>query len=466
MTTRSEDETVSLGRQRRLGRPTLQDLLDGDARPVPEILRRDSFTEDGPGRISTSCFTSSEFHHLEVDRVWKKVWQMACLEQEIPNVGDTHIYEIARLSILVTRVAPDEIKAFYNACLHRGTVLCTENANLSEFRCRFHGFAWELDGSFKGCPQAWDFPGLDPAQIPLPEVKVETWEGFVFINLDPDCAPLADYLGGVADHFAEARPRLGERWKAAHVAKPIRANWKVVLEAFIEAMHVPLVHPQAMLFGGDASAQYDTYPGERHWARLCDPVGVPCSLVNDTVSEQAIAEAIGAALPGANAENITVPAGGTARAVMADVFRDYLRNMTGFDASEYSETEVLDGWEYWVFPNFCPWFTVGNPLVYRFRPYGDDPDMSIMDVIVLMPKPEGAPDLPAMPVHWLTVDDSWTAAAELGPYGEIFDQDLGTVPLVQQGLHTMQQPEIHLSRYQESLIRRFHSVLEEYITSG
>src|SRR5215813_3651710 len=95
-----------------------QALLDTDTRPVPEVLRWQSRRELPSVRVPIERYTSRAFHALEVERVWKKVWQMACREEEIPEVGDHALYEIADVSLLVVRAAQGEIRAFHNTCLH------------------------------------------------------------------------------------------------------------------------------------------------------------------------------------------------------------------------------------------------------------------------------------------------------------------------------------------------------------
>ena len=93
------------------------------------------------------------------------------------------------------RTEADEIKAYHNVCLHRGRRLKESPGRDTELRCAFHGFAWELNGCLKQVPCQWDFPRLEPDEWSLPEVKVGTWGGFVFINIDPDCDTLEAHLG-------------------------------------------------------------------------------------------------------------------------------------------------------------------------------------------------------------------------------------------------------------------------------
>ena len=86
------------------------------------------------------------------------MWQFACREEHIPRVGDHTVYEIAGRSYVIMRSAADTIKAFPNACLHRGRQLKQYDGNCSEIRCPFHGFAWNLDGTLKDVPAHWDLP--------------------------------------------------------------------------------------------------------------------------------------------------------------------------------------------------------------------------------------------------------------------------------------------------------------------
>ncbi|MBK01603.1 MAG: iron-sulfur protein, partial [Acidimicrobiaceae bacterium] len=179
------------------------ELLERDTHPVSEVLRRQSPMEPGNTRVPAAAYTSRTWHDMEVDRLWSRVWQLACLEDDIPNVGDYHVYDIARLSFVVVRTAPGEIKAYNNACLHRGRQLRHEpGKGAKNLRCAFHGWCWNLDGSLKEIPCEWDFPEIDTAQLDLPEASVGTWQGFVFINPDRDAAPLADFLEGLDEHFS------------------------------------------------------------------------------------------------------------------------------------------------------------------------------------------------------------------------------------------------------------------------
>ena len=172
--------------------PSMQDLLKSEGEVVPTVLREESYVDYGDNPIPVERYTSQAFHDREVEHLWRKVWQMVGRTEQIPNVGDHLVYDIADDSLLVTRVSETEIKAYYNACLHRGTRLRDEGGHVPAFRCPFHGFTWGLDGTRKGVPCRWDFPTLKDEDFQLPEARVATWGGFVFINMDPDCVPLEE----------------------------------------------------------------------------------------------------------------------------------------------------------------------------------------------------------------------------------------------------------------------------------
>jgi phenylpropionate dioxygenase-like ring-hydroxylating dioxygenase large terminal subunit len=439
------------------GERFFQSLLGEETRPVPESLRAASaaFLD---ADIARERYFDRDFHRLEVERMWRRVWQMACREEQIPEVGDLLVYDIADASLIIVRTAPNEIRAFHNSCLHRGTQLRTGSGRVTCFRCPFHGFTWNLDGSFREMPCPWDFPHFDPAAFRLPEAQVGTWGGFVFVNLDPEAPALDEYLEDLPWHFA-AWP-LEARYMSANVVRVMPCNWKVALEAFIEAYHTVAVHPQLLRTTGDSVTEYDVY--RRHVSRMITPVGVPSEHVGREVDDAEILEAMFIT----SDSNLTIEEGSTVRHVLADQMRASLRERTGRDFSHITDAEALDGIEYFLFPNFMPWAGFLTPLVYRFRPNGNDPDSCIIDIMLLEPLPEdGARPDPAH-TRYLGEGETWADAPELGYLGRILNQDGSTFGRVQRGLHASVKPAITLARYQESRIRHFHATLDAYLSDA
>jgi phenylpropionate dioxygenase-like ring-hydroxylating dioxygenase large terminal subunit len=440
------------------GEQYFQRLLDDETQPVPESLRATSTSPVGDLEITRERYFEPAFHRLEVERMWRRVWQMACREEQLPEVGDSIVYEISDASLIVVRTAPDEIRAFHNSCLHRGTQLRTGSGHLTGLRCPFHGFTWNLDGSFRGMPCPWDFPHVDPADFCLPQAQVGTWGGFVFVNLDLDAPPLEEYLEALPWHFA-AWP-LEERYLSAHVVRTMPCNWKIALEAFIEAYHTVAVHPQLLRTTGDTLTEYDVYG--RHVSRMITPVGMKSEHVDREVGDEEILKAMFIT----SDADLTVEEGSSVRHQLADQMRASLRERTQRDYSTITDAEALDGIEYFLFPNFMPWAGFLTPLVYRFRPDGDDPDSCVIDIMLLEPVSERGSRPAAAPTRYLADDETWADAPELGYLGRILNQDGSTFGRIQRGLHASVKPTITLAQYQESRIRHFHSTLDAYLTGA
>jgi nitrite reductase/ring-hydroxylating ferredoxin subunit len=437
--------------------PSYQELLDTDTHPVPEVLRRSNRLNEAPSEIPIERYISREFFALEVERLWKRVWQMACREEDIPNIGDNIVYDIAGMSFIVVRTGPDQFKAFYNSCLHRGRMLRESGSiRATEFRCPFHGFAWNIDGSLKHVPCEWDFPQLKPAQWQLPEAKVGRWGGFVFINPDADARPLEEFLGPeLTDQFR--RWPLERRYKQAHVAKILRCNWKVAQEAFMEAFHVVATHPQLLPGIGDANSQYDVWG---NFSRAITANGTPSPHLAWSPSEQEMFDAmVDRRLD--EPPLAEIGSGMTARAVAAMGAREALRPALGPDADALSDAELVDSFYYTVFPNFHPWGAY-NRIVYRFRPHGSEVDQSIMECMYLAPYPPGQRP-PAAQIRWLGPDDDWCEAPELGFLARVFNQDTFNLAKVQLGLKAAKKKTVSLASYQETKLRHFHRELARWL---
>jgi phenylpropionate dioxygenase-like ring-hydroxylating dioxygenase large terminal subunit len=436
---------------------TYQQLLDSDSRPenVPAVLRWQSWSFLGTEDIPRERYISREFHELEKKKLWGRTWQMACREEDIPNVGDTCVYDICDLSFLVVRSSENEIKAFYNSCLHRGRQLREFDGNAYELRCPFHGYCWNLDGSLKQVPCEWDFPHVDKAEWSLPEVRVGTWGGFVFINPDANAESFESFLGDFPEHF-EKWP-LEDRYKAAHVARIFPCNWKVVQEAFMEAFHVVATHPQLLAGIGDANSAYDW---KGNYSRAITPNGTPSPHLNWQPTEQEMFDAVSDRRLDED-PFVTLTGEMTARSVTGEGGRARMRAVIGDKADQLSDAELSDSIYYTLFPNLHPWGAY-NRITYRFRPYEDRHDMSIMECMFLEPYDTSQPKPPAVPIHWLGVESDWTEAPELGMLARVFNQDTFNLPKVQKGLGSLRKG-ITLANYQETKLRHFHWLLSQCI---
>jgi phenylpropionate dioxygenase-like ring-hydroxylating dioxygenase large terminal subunit len=439
--------------------PTLGKWLAQDARRAPAAYARRVDVDLGVEDIPVARYTSRAFHEQEMELMWPRAWQVACHESEIPEPGDYTTYEIGVRSFIVVRLAEDLVKAFPNACLHRAMQLVDGPGHGAAFSCRFHGWAWNIDGTLRRIPEAWDFPQTKTRNMCLPEAKVARWGGFVFINPDPNAARFEDYIGDLSEHFSSAP--LEDRRVAYHVARILPANWKVAMEAFMESYHVSPTHPQSMAVSEYAETQYDIY--NDNVSRLATISVAPASPLAQKMSAQEFADY---AAKTTGREPVKLTKGQTYRNALAEERRKQVAAVTGRDTAHLTDCEMLDAVEYFVFPNFMPWHGFGLPIAYRFRPHGDRHDSSIMEVYLFAPRAQNEPASRAPPLKWLAENAPFADDPGLGRLGAIFDQDYDNITGVWRGLHSTAQSGVVLGRYQESRIRHYHNRIDQFLSSS
>lgn len=432
-------------------------VLEADGNAPWQLLDRGTHVPK-PGPIETARYFDPKYVTLEVEHLWKKQWQVACREEDIPKVGDRIRYDIGNLSFLVIRSAPEEFKAFYNSCPHRARSLCDGKESGKMIQCRFHAWTWNIDGSMEWLPSAEDFPFVDKKNYGLVEVNVGRWGGHVLINPDPNAAPLEDFLGVLNTHFSDFP--LQDRYTAVFVRKRFNANWKITQEAFLEAYHMVETHWDALPFSGDTATLYDCWEnGNVHIDRLTTPLAMSSGWLDHGVSAKVALEQFLAGnhfpteIPDGRAQTI-----GDARGYAAQFKKKVLSESFGIDATDMSNSYLLDACRYFLYPNFHPWFGEGAPLWYRFLPDGMNPASSFMEVRVLLPIPKGQERPAAAPVIELDADAHWAEVTALGFFGHILDQDTVNIAQIQKGAEAAAPGRAYLTlaREQESSIAHFH----------
>ncbi|MEZ5218778.1 MAG: SRPBCC family protein [Ilumatobacteraceae bacterium] len=238
----------------RTGLPTsYQELLDSDTHPVPEVLRRVS-TASGLGTkdLSIDRYVERAYHEREVERLWKRVWQMVCRESISSPATTTcttsqgcrscsYGNPMARSRRFRTPPAPRPAAEGLRGLVRR-IALPVPRLHVDARRRAQVGSV------------AMDFPQVSDEEFHLPELPVGRWGGFVFINPDQDAAPFEDWIAELAEHFSIWK--FEDRYVEVHVAKVIAANWKVTQEAFCEAYHVA-----GTPSSGDAVSRRRHHPG-------------------------------------------------------------------------------------------------------------------------------------------------------------------------------------------------------------
>jgi len=447
---------------------SVRDLALADTNPVPEFLYTDEYENLGSAPIPASRYTDPAFFELERQKMWPRVWQFAAREEELPEPGDYIVYENVGRSFIVIRQEDGSVRAFANVCLHRGRKLKTGDGWTGELQCPFHGFTWNNDGTLKQIPCRWDFSHLSDEAMKLPEISVGRWGGYIFLREAAEGPSLEDYLAPMPEHF--------QRWKheecvtALWVGKVVPANWKVVMEAFMESWHTVVTHPQLLPFTGDANSLYNIYGDYVNMTVTpfgtmsphLDPKGKPQQWIVDEFVKYNGRSSDNYEDQDAGGFNVKVPEGMTARAALGASLRETTTRMFGHDVSFASDAEMMDAILYNVFPNFSPWAGFQPNIVYRWRPW-HDVDHCLMEVRILTRVPPGQERPRAPEMKLLGLDQKWTEAPELGILGDVFEQDMENLPYVQTGLKATMNDRVELANYQEIQIRQFQNTLAKFV---
>lgn len=426
-----------------------------------------AFAMETPLRVPARRYFDREFHELEKTKLWYRTWQMACRLQEIPETGDFVEYEICDQSIVLIRQADSSIKAFHNACRHRATELCKGAGSLTngELVCPFHGWRWRADGSPSYLYGAKGFAPecMRHTDLSLRECKVEIWGGCAWINLDPDASSLMDALQSVAGTLGGIGvENLQVKWWKETV---INVNWKIALEAFLEAWHVMQTHPK-MTFGMGKNfppdaAEYRTYSGghSTFTARLGEIPDLDSLIASDRVlvdgQDAMVLDRDIFVIEGLR--NKLKP-GDSIRKALGKAMRDYNQGagIPMVDGAE--DSPMYWAGEVFLFPNFLLLPYYGNALSYRVRPYGNDPERCRFEVWSLTTYPLSRPVERAKLLGRFDISDSTN-------WGEIPRQDFGNMERQQRGLHSLSFESHRLAIEWESPISNLHLEIDRRLSA-
>lgn len=426
------------------------------------------------GLVPADHYVSRAFHDLEKQFLWPRAWQMACREEEIPKPGDFYTYDILDDSITVIRSAADTISAYHNVCPHRGRRLTDGCGRTQRLHCRYHGWKWNLAGENV---EVVDRDGwgerLRDEDIALKPVQVQVWGGWVYINMDPTCAPLEEWLApakAILDPFDLGGLRY--HWRKSTI---LPCNWKTALEAFNENYHVQTTHRQLLQYMDDIN---ESHAHGRHgmcayWPAL--PYGSRSRRLTEGQPTADIRPGLLAFMEDMFAtlnfgKNDTAVR--AARRVMDEVPQEtapieVLGAFDRFISEECREHGIMlppiTGEELWaggqqwhLFPNQVILHGTSGLLGYRARPNGDNPNTCIFDVYSLQRYAPGAE--PEVKLQW---NDDLTDEAF---WGKILLQDFDNLGEIQRGMNSRAFTAARPSPHQESVISNFHRALEEFVT--
>jgi nitrite reductase/ring-hydroxylating ferredoxin subunit len=419
-----------------------------------------------PERIPARRYFDEEFYKLECERVWPHVWQMACRLEQIPQVGDWTEYKILDKSVIVVRTKQG-VKAFHNACRHRGVPLANGHGNCQAhgFICPFHGWRFNMDGdnTFVYGKHLFSERQLDKAELALKPCRLELWGGCAFINFDDNAPSFHECIGPVANRIeAHGMSKLRSEWWFATV---LPANWKIAMEAFMEGYHVMRTHPQLQKA---SPALYNMMYGQ-------DTGGIGQPVNPNLTVRQNIQQQID------SMELLSVGMAGMLHAKEVEIARQFLdvelpddpvkavpmwygivqdqvtkqlraKGESVPDLNAVTVSDPINAVEF-LFPHYflLPYFA--SMSSYRIRPLG--PESCLFELWSLTTVAEGKePTTPLQPTY-LPYDSQ-----EFPP---IPRQDYSNIPAQQKGVHAEGFEFMRLSKEKEGMISNYQRIIDGYL---
>jgi phenylpropionate dioxygenase-like ring-hydroxylating dioxygenase large terminal subunit len=189
-----------------------------------------------------SWYSDEAVLRLEQERIFRRAWQYVGHTGQAPEAGTFFTGSAGQIPVVVTRARDGELRAFLNVCRHRGSIVAEGEGRRETLQCRYHAWTYELDGRLRTAPRSEREAGFDSEQLSLHPLSVDTWGPFVFVNPDPDAAPLTEALGPLPAQVARVLDvdALEFRFRSTF---ELDANWKVSCENFLECYHCAVAHP-------------------------------------------------------------------------------------------------------------------------------------------------------------------------------------------------------------------------------
>jgi len=458
-----------------------------DSRPNigPEVMDNEE-----PVTYPTEGFLSRDYLEDEKQLLWPKIWQMVEREEDLPNPGDWMTYNVADESVIVLRKQDGTLKAFHNVCPHRGRQLVSipeilpgkvhdvRGNNRKSFICGFHGWSFDTDGNntFILDPQDWDHK-LTPEMTCLSEVQVDTWGGFIYINMDPDCMPLTEWLGFAGEVLeAHELSKMRYKWRQWAIYD---CNWKTAIEAFLEPYHVQGTHTQLLEFGDyyayskqfglhsvsgfDVREEEFATEGsggtERAGKAGLDPRISTYDLIRTNYETVNFAASTETLVKAASRLKDELPEGATPAECIAHWQKsaredDARRGVIWPEIPPHIAKESGLAWALFPHQNILHGKTFA--LCYRVRPYGDDPDKCIFESYALERFPEGEePE-----TEWVYAEptkDNW---------GLVLQQDFDNMQYVQKGMKSSGFRGPLPNPHQEQKVINLHRNLANFMGRG
>lgn len=445
--------------------PTLGNPLPQEAKspPLSEVFSAGPV----PQKVSAAPYHEPGYIEIEACRVFGRQWLCAGPEADLRAPGDWFRFDIGPRSCVVVRGRDGRVRAFHNACQHRGHRLAgADLGNTTQFTCPFHGWRYDLEGRCRAIPSREFFTSNAlSGSCDLPSIACDTAAGLVFVSFDTDPPTLAEWLGPIPQNL-EAYD-LRAMHVVADTVVDVAANWKLVKHANLEAYHFPLLHPLALPLAEDLRQQVDFYRNGHN--RFITTNGNPSSRLARRTEldggQRFMLQEVGI-----DPDRFTDGPYKVRRAIqLAKRAHD---NPFGIDYKRFSDNQLTDDWSFSLFPNTSLNVHPEGALLMRYLPDSIDPARSRLHVMVLCPRMKPG----ARPPSYMGVPADADVSGKTRParrqtsgnapgLGWALDDDVFAVEEVQKGVRSGGFSELRLSQL-EQRIQHFCAQYSACIATG
>ncbi len=417
-------------------------------------LRGDAITGD---RYYCPDFMEREWQHM-----WKRVWHIGGRCSQLGQPGDYVVHNLRHESVVLVCGEDLVIRAFYNVCQHRGNrLIWNHEGSVPSFNCAYHGWRWGTDGVLQHVLDPENFRDGDPCgKLRLKELPCDTWGGFVWYSFDPEVPVLLDYLEPIP---ALLENRNFDKMKRVLWRKvEVRTNWKFASDNFNESYHLPTVHPQMRenIDEDFRNTVFEMYPsGHNRMIELGQP-----SMRSDYANQLAPQWVDQLKQWDLNPDDFENK-GAEGRLALQQQKRALGPARGHTYTNDLEDDELTDYFHHTIFPNLAVTATPvdGGVHVFRTEPHPTDPNWCTFEYWALAPEIEGQGEVLTvagmMPFEEAELESLVYGQDEVGDF---IDQDLGVAVWQQQGLRSEAYADAFLSE-QETRVRRFHEVLNDYL---
>jgi phenylpropionate dioxygenase-like ring-hydroxylating dioxygenase large terminal subunit len=422
--------------------------------------------------IGAERYYSPDFMQKEWDHMWTKVWLVAGREVQLQEPGDYIVFELRHESIMIVRQDDGSLKAFFNACAHRGMRLVWDEGCQDSFACPYHGWVFDKEGNVVDLPDPDDFSQGDPCgKLSLKEARVDTWGGLVWVCMDPNAPSLMKYLEPLPDVYKNFK--FESLVRITWVRVELNCNWKMFCDNFNESYHTRTAHPQVppVIDQDHFTSRYEMFPmGHNRIVQMGRPS------LRDRVPE-----------------GQPHPFDGALRewGIDPDSYEDYeAKSIQGWkdlkDAKKrlwkekgylhyenLTDEELTESPFQFIFPNIAFGPSADGMSMFRWVPHASDPEKCYFDLWNMTYPVEGRDTYvhrtSKTPIKVEEVEfdfreyDNGRGVMDLSD--QVVFQDWQLVPGMQAGWRSKGYPEPYLAN-QETRTRRFHEVLHDYLNGN